>query len=284
MVRGTLRTLGSPGGVGRPGKAQWLVIRPALGRIVVLFAAFVALYFIAVRSAAGQRLDVTGFAVAASIGGRWPWAYAILRDGLPWLLAAATLLLAVRAVFKRRWRDLIGAVLAVASAPLLTHILRLVLPRPFLGANGYAYNTFPSGHAAAIGSLLFAIYVISPRRFRGPRLGIGCAVITAAAGSASVMSYAHRPSDVVGALLVVAMAGVVALAATANDVLPVWPPWSRAVWAVAVGAAAASGGWWILSGCSAAAAVSYAGVVVALSLVIFGLPSRRSRPGSATTT
>ncbi|OLT55332.1 phosphatase PAP2 family protein [Cellulosimicrobium sp. CUA-896] len=176
-----------------------------LGAIVV---AFVALWAASHLTASGQAADAGAFRTFA------PWhdlavgPAGTLRRGLPVACTAAVVVLGVVALVRRTWRDLAAAVLVAGGTVGVALGLRELLVRPDLGGFGYAHQTFPSGHVAVVGGLCVAAWLLWP--WPASRAVAGCAglALTAVAALASVVTYAHRPSDVVGSLLVAAAAAV----------------------------------------------------------------------------
>ncbi|MFF2270093.1 phosphatase PAP2 family protein [Cellulosimicrobium cellulans] len=182
----------------RPRSAALLVV------LVLLVAAFVALWAASHLTVAGQQADAGAFRTLAPLHDAGRDLAGALRRGLPVACAAVVAVLGVVALVRRAWRDLLAAVLVVLGTVGIALGLREVLVRPDLGGYGYAHQTFPSGHVAVVGGLCVAIWLLWP--WPGSRTAAGWAGlgVTAAAALASVVTYAHRPSDVVGSLLVAA--------------------------------------------------------------------------------
>ncbi|WP_264032497.1 phosphatase PAP2 family protein [Cellulosimicrobium sp. SH8] len=172
--------------------------------LALLVAVFVALWAASHLTVAGQQADAGAFRTLAPLHDAGRDVAGALRRGLPVACAAAVAVLGVVALVRRAWRDLVAAVLVVLGTVGIAVGLREVLVRPDLGEHGYAYQTFPSGHVAVVGGLCVAIWLLWP--WSGSRAAAGWAGlgVTAAAALASVVTYAHRPSDVVGSLLVAA--------------------------------------------------------------------------------
>jgi membrane-associated phospholipid phosphatase len=174
----------------------------------LLVAAFVALWAASHLTTAGQAADAGAFRTLA------PWHDATvglagaLRRSLPVAGAVVAALLGVLAVVRRAWRDLAGAVLVAAATVGVSLGLRELLVRPDLGGFGYAHQTFPSGHVAVVGGLCVAAWLLWPWPSSRAVAGWGVLAVTAVAALASVVTYAHRPSDVVGSLLVAAASAV----------------------------------------------------------------------------
>ncbi len=185
----------------------------------LLLGALGLVYMLAVRTVWGQKLD------AASLGYVTPWRRIIgglaelANAWLPTMLAAAALGVGIAALWRKNWRRVLAALLTVAASSYLSQLLKISLPRPFLGAHGYVVNTFPSGHASATTALVIAILLLWPG---GPPRG---AVVTGAAlvafgASCTVLTYAHRASDPVGSIL---LAGAVSLVVTLALRVPLRP-------------------------------------------------------------
>lgn len=120
-------------------------------------------------------------------------------------LAAATAVIGFIALVRRRVVLAFAAVVLIAGANLTTQILKYgELSRPDLGfdpAPGTA-NSFPSGHTTVAASVAVALVLVLPPRLRGTAALLGSAY-AAITGVATLSAGWHRPSDAVGAFLVV---------------------------------------------------------------------------------
>jgi membrane-associated phospholipid phosphatase len=117
--------------------------------------------------------------------------------------------------FGRR-REVLVAVVVVAGANLTTQALKSVLEHVRSKAFEHGFelpwpNSFPSGHATAAASIAVALLLVVPASHRLLAAGVGLA-LTGAVGLSVVILGWHYPSDVVGALLVVATWGLCAVA------------------------------------------------------------------------
>ncbi|WP_141390375.1 phosphatase PAP2 family protein [Cellulosimicrobium cellulans] len=180
----------------RPRSAALLVV------LVLLVAAFVALWAASHLTVAGQQADAGAFRTLAPLHDAGRDLAGALRRGLPVACAAVVAVLGVVALVRRAWRDLLAAVVVVLGTVGIALGLREVLVRPDLGGYGYAHQTFPSGHVAVVGGLCVAIWLLWPWPASRTAAGWAGLGVTAVAALASVVTYAHRPSDVVGSLLV----------------------------------------------------------------------------------
>lgn len=183
----------------------------AIVRLAAWLAALVVLYGVAVCTPFGQWVDASAFGSVGVFSFVSPALLGVVvRDGGVAVLAVAAAILGGYALLQRRLRPVVVAVAAVAASGLVAEALKqFVLPRPYLGAFGYPYNTFPSGHTAVALSLMIAVAVLAPATHRWVWIAVASAV-TAAVAWISVVTLAHRPSDVIaGALVVGAVASVV---------------------------------------------------------------------------
>ncbi len=82
----------------------------------------------------------------------------------------------------------------------------MFLIRAQTGATDLLNNSFPSGHATVASAAAFAVFLVSPPRWRplSAVLGGSFAVLT---GVLLVIQQWHRPSDVVAAFMLVAACG-----------------------------------------------------------------------------
>ena len=140
----------------------------------------------------------------------------------PWLMLVALIALLFAWLKKRRdWlRMLCVMMLAASVAGLTADLLRGVtgrtrpsaaVPQGFYGVRNdsqwlitkYAYNSFPSGHTAAITGFLVPL-ILWWRRIAWVALPIICVV-----GAARVYVGAHHPSDIIAGTLLGAVIAVV---------------------------------------------------------------------------
>jgi membrane-associated phospholipid phosphatase len=157
----------------------------------------------------GQRLDQR--AMVESM-----WAAPVEANHLKHLLdvvsvpsiAVAVGALVVVSVHRGRPELGIAAATTVVGANLTAQVLKRWLDRPDLLGLGYD-NSFPSGHVTVVASLAAGALIVAGRRARPAVVMVG-AVAVAVTSLATVALGWHRPSDLVGAV------GVVAAWATAT--------------------------------------------------------------------
>ena len=182
----------------------------------LLAAAFLALYRWAVLSEGGQRADIHLLVALQDLNPALGPTATVLRPGLGVAGALACATLGALALSGRRWRSLGAAVAVVAASVGGTWALKeVLLERPYLGAYGYTVNTFPSGHVSATLALVAAAALLSPAwRTSTARwlFLLALAAVAVAACLASLLEHVHRPSDVVGSVLLVGSATALAIA------------------------------------------------------------------------
>lgn len=174
--------------------------------MVVCTAAFVLLYAVAVRTGPGQEFDNWAFGVAQRRLGVgplqewWPW---LARVGLPFALGAVVAVLGLISMPRHPWRAA-SAALVVGMSTLLSRTLQDGLPRPAMGQDlWYVGNTFPSTHVAATVALLVAVWLLWATRPGWLVRVLSAAAVLVAVGN--VVGHAHRPSDALGSVLLVAV-------------------------------------------------------------------------------
>ena len=176
----------------------------AAGTAVVAVVVLVLLYVVFVVTPTGQALDHAAFRGAVRGQGQlWRIASPVLdvvSEGFVVVgLAVAVLVAAVR----RRWALAVQATVLVAGANLSTQLLKAVLDRPEHGI-GRAANSFPSGHTTVAASVVVALLVVVPRRWR-PVVAVAGAGYAALTGVSVLVGQWHRVSDSVAALVVVVL-------------------------------------------------------------------------------
>jgi membrane-associated phospholipid phosphatase len=166
----------------------------------------VLLYQFAVETRWGQRLDATAVKGRGELHRRGIHAAARLLttiDVASLVLVGGAVVLV--ALLRARPRLAVGAGVMIAGSILTTELLKkVVLSRPDLGVfDGLnPAGSFPSGHTAVAMSLGVGAMMVSPSRWRAPVAALAAA-FASAIGVAAVASASHRPSDPIGAALVV---------------------------------------------------------------------------------
>ncbi|MEX0665672.1 MAG: phosphatase PAP2 family protein [Acidimicrobiia bacterium] len=183
-------------------RRDWLFVLALLSAVLLA-----VVYVVAVRTGWGQRLD------NAALDGRTTrlvvlHATSLLLDTISvtslTLLGGAALAIAVG---RRRIHLAVTAAAVVLGANLTSQFLKnYLLGRPDLtGTNDpLPIPSFPSGHTTVAMSLAVAFVLVVPARLR-PTAAIFGAAYACLVGTGTVTAGGHRPSDVIGGFLVVAM-------------------------------------------------------------------------------
>lgn len=165
-------------------------------------AVFVVYLFV-VRTYWGQRLDEHAFVGHDFFSSRAAQADSFLRIVSIGSLVIAIVLVAAVAILRRRPRLALIAAASIAISVLSTEFLKLVLlERPPLVPSNIFDNSYPSGHTTVGMSVAIAAMLVVPRRLLLPT-AVGAGLFGSAFGVAVVAGGWHRPSDAVGAFLVV---------------------------------------------------------------------------------
>jgi membrane-associated phospholipid phosphatase len=183
------------------GVVMWLVAVAA----AEVFA-FIVVWHVFVRTGRGQLLDSIPLS-GNSIGHArvYDRAELVLRTISTVSLVAATVAIGFIALARRRVALAFGAVLLVAGANVTTQVVKQMIYRPDFGVDPHrtaAGNTLPSGHTTVAASVAVAFLLVLPARLRGLG-GVLGAIAAAGVGVGTLATGAHRPSDVIAAVLVV---------------------------------------------------------------------------------
>lgn len=167
---------------------------------------FVALYAVAVVWEPGQRIDARLFGAAQGLasGALGQWLPGLSRRALPLVLVLVLASCSVHAHAHRGWRPLVRASVVVVLSLLLSRLLRdYVLWRPVHDdTHAYLHNTFPSTHVTLVAASFVALWLLVPRHpwWLGPVVGL----VLVATVLGNIVGHAHRPSDTIGSILLVA--------------------------------------------------------------------------------
>jgi membrane-associated phospholipid phosphatase len=135
-------------------------------------------------------------------------------------------LIALGLAWNRPWH-LVAAGVVIAGANLTTQLMKLAMAHPRLqGALGVSYPIeihYPSGHTTAALSAGFALWLITPPRWRGWAAIAGLAYGLAVAAGVVIAGW-HFISDVLGAAMVVGFWACLALAALIRFGQESFPP------------------------------------------------------------
>jgi membrane-associated phospholipid phosphatase len=183
------------------GVAVWLLVVGA-AEVVGVFA----LWDFFVRSEHGQELDtiaLTGNSIGQSrVSGVTD---TVLNTMSVVSIAVAVAVVVFIALLRGRVATAVVTLLLIAGANVTTQLLKAGLYRPVYGVDKMrdaVGNSFPSGATTAAAAVVVALIFVLPAKVRGlaALLGAGFAALV---GVATLSAGWHRPSDAIGALLVV---------------------------------------------------------------------------------
>ncbi|WIB77913.1 phosphatase PAP2 family protein [Curtobacterium sp. MCPF17_002] len=115
---------------------------------------------------------------------------------VPVILLLVVVIAAV-AFARRRLAVGLGAVVVVLASAATSTLVKRIAERPEI-AQSTTPNSFPSGHATVALAALFAVLIVSPRRFRPVVTLLGAAYAVFVANQTVVYGW-HRVSDIIGA-------------------------------------------------------------------------------------
>lgn len=165
----------------------------------------VALYWLAVLTPQGQAVENSGLRGADLVFGRATGTAATtLADVTPLGIICGGILVGLIALLRRRPALMLAALGSIALTTIATQILKnWVFTRPDLieADAWYTSGSFPSGHTAAVVSIVFALAMVVPARGRTVVLVLG-GLLVVVVGNLTMAASWHRASDVLGADLV----------------------------------------------------------------------------------
>lgn len=124
---------------------------------------------------------------------------------VPWLILCSIIVIAI-GIRRGRAMDGLRAFALLAVCNVLGQLLKkVVLHRDSIVL--MVDNTYPSGHMIAFASVALALRIVLPRRMRGVFTVIAALVLCVVAFELVHYGW-HRPSDVIGSLLLVTAVGV----------------------------------------------------------------------------
>jgi membrane-associated phospholipid phosphatase len=195
------RTPTTPSPPPAPARGAGHVLAP-LAVAILAAAGVAAVWYVFIRTSLGQSVDTT-----AMRGGdvHHPRVVEVLSRTLNGTtlvsLVLVCLVAATIGVLRKRLDLAIAATVLVIGANASCQLLKTHLTRANLD-DFPAPNSFPSGHTAAAASVAFALILVLPHAVRGLVALIGAGYVAVIA-VATVWAEWHRPSDTVGALLLV---------------------------------------------------------------------------------
>ncbi|WP_421083302.1 phosphatase PAP2 family protein [Rothia nasimurium] len=193
--------------------------RPSLWTLIqhfsaggTLFILLVMAFVFFITTPTGQQLDEVSFQEFSYRFMTYTEQTSSLLDMIP---AAAGVIAGIGLLFVLIWKHrfvpaLVGLGMAI-GANLTTQLLKnYFIIKPNLGIQEALGNSAPSGHTTFAAAAGLALFLASPKRFR-PTVALLSMVFTVAAGYSTVVNGWHRPADVVTAILVTGLWGVLGL-------------------------------------------------------------------------
>jgi membrane-associated phospholipid phosphatase len=199
-------------------------VRAPLLAAVACFAAFGLLAYAAYSVPPIEHLDLRvflHFQLEGSPGHSLANLLVHLGDLGPLLVMMAAV--AALGLYFGRRREVVAAIAVIVGANLMTQVLKIALehsrqatpgggPRPLWANLLPSSDAFPSGHTTAAAAVAVALLLVVPARYAAGAAAVGILLVASVAGSVVVSGW-HYPSDALGAMLVAAACGFLALAA-----------------------------------------------------------------------
>lgn len=189
----------------------WTLLQHFFAAGTMLFLLIAAVVFF-ITTPAGQQLDETSFQEFSYRFMLYTQQTSSLLDMIP---AAAGVIAAVGILFVLIWKHrfvpaLVGLGMAIGANITSQLLKNYFIVKPNLGIQEATINSAPSGHTTFAAAAGLALFLASPKRFR-PTVALFSMVFTVAAGYSTVVNGWHRPSDVVAAILVTGLWGILGL-------------------------------------------------------------------------
>lgn len=175
------------------------------GGMVACVAIFLGTYIYAVRTTHGQVVDsVAMTAMTTWIDYFHNMDRLMLNAVSVPVMVGVIALSAIIAFARRRAALAVRAAIMIVASAITSYALKFyILPRPQLGITHGAPASYPSGHATVAACAAFAFILVVPHAARIWASLFGAIIITLM-GIVVVSHSWHRPSDVIGAITVVA--------------------------------------------------------------------------------
>jgi membrane-associated phospholipid phosphatase len=183
-------------------------VRSLLALATLAALLFMGVYFVAVHTEWGQRLDATALEGGAQVDR--PRVEEATEDLLTTISVASVAFIGggivLVALGRGRFHLAVGAGIIIAGSCVSAQLLkRVILTRPELLATldpGSANNSYPSGHTTVAMSIALAAVIVTPRRARG-LVAVVAGGYAIGIGEAVLLLGWHRPSDAIGSYLLV---------------------------------------------------------------------------------
>ena len=181
--------------------------------LAVSIVLLIATYVLAVLTATGQGLENTALRGADQASpADSDEAWESLGNITIWSLGIATAIIGLIGLLRRKFILAVVGMGVIVGGQVITQALkRFILPRPELVevTGDYTHNSFPSGHTTIAMTVLVAVLLVVPYRWRG------WAMLVVMTWAVSIGAYTttakwHRFSDTLGADLVALIVGSIA--------------------------------------------------------------------------
>jgi membrane-associated phospholipid phosphatase len=177
-----------------------------------------AVYLIAVRTGTGQRFENDVWLGAGQTASQRPiQAAGALNLIGNWTGIAAVVVVFLIGLLRHRIVLAVAGVAVIGASVVTAEYLKGALTRPNLvpGWPDDVGNSYPSGHTGVAMAVMFALILVAPYRIRG--LVASCtAALATEIGALTIIARWHRPSDTLGAdLMVLGYASAAVLILTA---------------------------------------------------------------------
>ncbi|SCL34138.1 PAP2 superfamily protein [Micromonospora rhizosphaerae] len=192
----------------------------AMTGVLACILLLLAVYLLAVWTPAGQRFEDAVLSAAERSAREADAARAtgtLNTISGPFLLGALVVVPAIGLLRRRPFLGSLAAGVVVASV-LTTEVLQRSVLRPVLLESGQRREdqSFPSGHTSVAMSVLCALALVTPYRFRGAVVFLASLGATSVEVATVTASW-HRPSDTIGSDLIVVIYTCVAVAVLARQ-------------------------------------------------------------------
>lgn len=176
------------------------LIRPLLAAGVLLLGVW-ATWLLFLRNESGQVVDD----LARSGTGQAGLLHTLTRPVLelvsaPFIVLAGLVIVAI-ALLRHRPALAIAAAAVYIGSNLTTQLIKPTLDRPEYGAVTAYGNSWPSGHTTVAAAVALCALLVTAPRWRAAVALLGTAYVVLT-GWGTVLADWHRPSDVVGAIMV----------------------------------------------------------------------------------
>lgn len=190
-------------------------VRPQrLSAAFALGVAALLVFGLAVRTTGGQVAD-QALMVRASTSSAFGFSAVFVGMIVPFLLVGGVLVVLLVMMEEQPVR-LAARVAVVTGGPIVTAWwLKRSLDRPSLDGL-VMHNSFPSGTLTVVAAVGCTAVLVTPRRWR-PVVLVNTALLTMGTAVTVVVLRWHRPSDALGALLIVGCFTLIASAVTTTD-------------------------------------------------------------------